>query len=85
MTASRLQSIAMLLSRSCYVRHWLHFNYPQQEPWLMAISVKGAGDQFNGLVDELTKTGFTLAHHEGLEIFTVPRTTEAGKPYRSSI
>ena len=81
MTAQRLQSLVLLLSRSCFVRHWLHWNYPAQEPWLMALQVKGAGDQFNGLADELTKSGFTLVYHDGQEVFTVPRTTESGAPY----
>jgi hypothetical protein len=40
MTASELQSIVLRLSNSAFVRHWLHWNYPCETPWVMAIEVR---------------------------------------------
>ena len=91
MTASRLQSIAMLLGRSGWVRHWLHWNYPQQTPWLMAIDVRdheGKPVEMNG---EMEKSGFTRTLEGQMDdsgacvIYTIPRTNEDGTPYTSHL
>jgi hypothetical protein len=33
----------------------------------------------------LASHGFTRVHHEGLIVYTIPRTDEAGQPYRSRL
>lgn len=82
MTADELHRLARRLGNSFWCRHWLHFNHPVQDPWLMAIScLDGDG---NPLMVALERHGFTRAVHEGgLIVYTVPRTDERGEPYRS--
>jgi hypothetical protein len=88
-TADQLQSIAMQLSRSGWARHWVHFNYPQQSPWLMAIDVRDHEGKPLELEGEMEKLGFTRTLEGEMDatgscvIYTVPRTDDAGLPYRS--
>jgi len=46
MCADTLQRHVARLSNSGFVRHWLHWNYPQETPWIMAIECRDN----NGLV-----------------------------------
>lgn len=57
MTANELQDIVRLLANQTYTRYWLHFNYPQKEPWLMAISVR---DPSRILDTEMQERGFSI-------------------------
>jgi hypothetical protein len=83
MTSDRLQSIARRLGNSFWCRHWLHFNYPLQEPWLMAVScLDGDGNPLNVALEGL---GFVKVHHGDLIVYTVPRTDERGEPFRSKL
>lgn len=87
MTAPQLQTLAMLLSRSLWVRHWLHWNYPCRDPWLMAISVHDADGchpfERSGIADELTKAGFVMEDQgKGDAVFVIRRTNENGTPYQ---
>jgi hypothetical protein len=84
MTADRLQSIALRLGNSCWCRHWLHWNYPRQDPWLMAVSCF----DYSGppTFPALVRRGFTLERLEsGLIVYTVPRLDGAGNPFRSEL
>ncbi len=56
-TASELQRIALRLSNQCFVRHWLHWNYPCVDPWVMAIECRDA--KHNPIrVKDLDQAGF---------------------------
>jgi hypothetical protein len=40
MTATELQDkVVRMLANWGWCRYWLHWNYPRQEPWLMAVQV----------------------------------------------
>jgi predicted Zn-ribbon and HTH transcriptional regulator len=90
MTADQLQSIAMLLSRSGWVRHWLHFNYPQESPWLMAIDVRDHNNRPLELNGEMEKSGFTKTLEGVMDqtgecvIYTIARTNSDGTPYATN-
>ena len=83
MNADRLQSIAARLGNSFWTRHWLHWNYPLSDPWLMAISCLDS--EGNPVHVALEGRGFVKIHHSGLIVYTVPRTDERGEPFRSTI
>lgn len=36
-TATELMKIATRLANQAHVRYWLHWNYPVEDPWVMAI------------------------------------------------
>lgn len=55
MEATALKSIVSVLANSCYVRYWLHYNWPANPP-LMAISVMGSGE-FSQIDKELKQKG----------------------------
>ena len=82
MTPEKLKQIALRLSNSCYVRYWLHFNYPQEDPITMAISVMGESD-VRQLDKELTELGFARHLEEGaFDIWTITKTSEAERSKR---
>lgn len=83
MTADRLQSIASRLGNSFWCRHWLHWNYPQQVPWLMAVSCLTFGG--SPVHVALEREGFTRIAPDGLIVYTAPRTDERGEPFRSEL
>lgn len=89
MTADRLQLLVTLLSRGAWVRHWLHWNYPSESPWLMAIDIRDSGNRPIDMNGEMEKSGFTrLANWEPITtgectIWTIPRTNRDGTPYVS--
>lgn len=66
MTADELQRIVVRLSNQAWVRHWLHYNRPEQ-PAVMAIQVVEYKKALNGKVlltpvecKELEKLGFVM-------------------------
>jgi hypothetical protein len=80
-TAECLRYYATRLGNSFWCRHWLHWNYPEREPWLMAISCRdGSGVPIRA---GLEAHGFAHLNHDGLHVYTVPRTDETGLPFRS--
>jgi hypothetical protein len=81
MTAAELQRIASRLGNAMWCRYWLHWNYPVQEPWLMAISCKAVdGDPID--LEDMGPHGFAREDGEGLIVYTVARTDDDGKPFR---
>lgn len=81
MTADCLQNYAIRLGNSAWCRHWMHWNYPEQDPWLMAISlldIKGRPTTAG-----LEVHGFARVEHDGLIVYTIARTDHAGQPFRS--
>lgn len=87
MTADRLQSLALLLSRAGWVRHWLHWNYPTREPWFMAIDPRDDKGKPMDLKGEMEKSGFARTLHGTMDdtgecvIWTIRRTNADGTPY----
>lgn len=81
MEASRLQSLAMMLSRGYYVRHWMMWQTHTGEgsKWLMAIGVKDFDGSPVDMGGEMEKSGFTEVE-PGL--WVIERTRADGSPYR---
>jgi hypothetical protein len=67
----------------------MHYNYPQQEPWLMAIQVVDCvgirKPEFQPIaVQQLERLGFVKVDgHVG--IYCIERTNEDGAPFRSDL
>ena len=73
MTLEALLVIVVRLSNQCFVRHWAHWNYPCESPWLMAISLLSDGD-LSALIAELKEKGLTYQGSDGLKhLFIVER------------
>lgn len=72
MTPEELHRIVRILANSCYVRYWLHYNYPET-PAYMAISVYGHGS-ISTLHKELKERGFTPLDDTDLYTWKVLRT-----------
>lgn len=83
MTVAELRQIVILLANSCYVRYWVHYNYPNQSPWLMAISVQS--DNVEQLAKELGEKGFHKVSGEQFHLWTVERIDDEGRPFTSEI
>ena len=81
MTATEIQNIARRLANSCWVRYWLHYNYPQESPWLMAISIMGA-KEIGDINIELTRLSFEYMAGDGFPLWVIPRTNEDGAPFQ---
>lgn len=79
-TADKLQSLVLRLSNQCYVRHWLHYNYPEESPWLMAIALHNHPN-FSILEEELTAIGFRNPDNRE-PIYTIERVDEKGNPFK---
>ncbi len=93
MTADELQRVARMLGNQCWCRYWLHWNYPQTEPWEMAISCVSMRMSDSGNVrisdpvpvEELKARGARAEVVDGLIYYIIARTDESGKPFRSEI
>lgn len=89
MTADRLRDMAGLLSNGCWCRYWLHWNHPQEDPWLMALSLIELRE-FGVAVDrtiygpDFEKEDFRIEHREGLRFLVIPRTNPDGSPFSLS-
>jgi hypothetical protein len=87
MTADRLQSIVLRLANSRPTRYWLHWNYPEPSPWLMALKVWTADGHRSRpsptLSRELRSLGGTWDDDNAAWIFE--RTDDAGQPFRSTL
>ena len=65
MHATELQNLARLLSNNSFVSHWLHWNYPQRKPWLMAIECKDRSTLKSVEVRDLVDRGFYYNAEDG--------------------
>lgn len=54
----------------------MHWNYPQTEPWQMAISCQSAGGS-DGDVPELKDRGFRAVERDGRWFYVIERTEDA--------
>lgn len=42
--AGEFQNLFLVLANQCPARYWMHWNYPNKNPWLMAIQVQDGFD-----------------------------------------
>ena len=61
MRSSTLQDLVVKLSNGCWCRYWLHHNYPNRNPWVMAIECRQFG------YDESGKFGLYPVKAGGME------------------
>lgn len=86
MTLERFERIVLRLANQTAVRYWIHWNYPYQSPWVMAVRAYPTNG-FNPTEEKLTAD---LAAH-GLEWdeddrqFYADRTNEDGTPFQCSL
>jgi hypothetical protein len=80
MTLDKLQSIVMRLANAAPTRYWVHFNYPRQDPWQMAVKTSERPAQSGALHRQMNDLGFTW--HEKFQLWVVERTDERGGPFR---
>lgn len=64
MKADELMQIATRLANQAFVRYWLHWNYPCEDKWLMAIEVRGRWGRAVEVPD-LIKKGFEWDEFDG--------------------
>ena len=73
MSASKLQRIVLTLANGSHVRYWLHWNYPCEKPWVMAVEIlrfncdaaEGPTDRMVGVQAEgMERHGFTWDEHD---------------------
>ena len=86
LTADALQLVALSLSNSTWCRHWLHWNYPQRSPWLMAVNCREAdGTPARLYASDLERRGFRRENLEGADYWTVERIHEDETPYTGHV
>lgn len=81
LTADQFQRIATVVSNKAFCRHWLHFSYPSQEPWLMALQIRdhdGIPIEMEGLEEK------GLFKNEDL-FYIARRVDEKGDPFTSDL
>jgi len=63
MKAFQLKELSKNLANKYFVRYWLHWNYPQKEPWIMAIEIRD--HDLNQVTDiqEMERFGFEKDDH----------------------
>ncbi len=72
MTLREFERIVLLLSKQGWIRHWIHWNYPQESPWEMALSFSDGSFEFN-LKSHLGARGFRFEMRRGHEYAVVTR------------
>lgn len=83
MTLDQFERIVLKLANQTAVRYWKHWNYPTQEPWVMALRVyptNGFNPQDDELIADLAARG--IEWDEVDRQFYADRTNEDGTPFR---
>lgn len=83
MTVATLQRLVLSIANCAHVRVWYHWNAPQEDPWLMAISViwwDGIPLEQDYLEDEYQMIRDVCWEKNG--VWTVERTNVDGSPFR---
>lgn len=81
MELGTLQDIVRMLANQCHVRYWVHWNYPNKQPWLMAINTIGNKVQESGFLER----GFTKNLRDEQIYWTIERTNKDGTPFDTSL
>lgn len=82
MTADKFHEIVLRLANASWVRYWLHWNYPSQAPWVMAVQAR----DYQGWpvrVLPLNTLGFEWDEEDRMHF--IDRTNEDGTPFRSEL
>lgn len=72
MTLEELQNIVLAIANHSHCRYWVHWNYPCENPWIMAINVDGYKPQ--SFFNEMRDKGFEVNHMKRHLIFVIERT-----------
>lgn len=84
MTLDELLRIVRVLSNSCFVRWWAHWNYPQKEPHQIAFcAINGKGEPESIYEGDLR--GYNKVELAGLTYYVFNRLNGDGTPYRSEL
>jgi hypothetical protein len=81
MTLNELQNIVLILANHSHTRYWKHWNYPNKEPWLMAINTTADKVEESGFLSR----GFIKRDMEGVEYWIIERTSEDGSPWDAGL
>lgn len=80
MTLQELQhKYVRLLANKIWIRYWIHYNYPIQDPWIMAIQARddnGKPQELPDLKEYKPKQKYKKFMYE------IPRTNEDGTPFQ---
>lgn len=81
----QLQSMALKLANSCWVRWYAHWNYPRREPWEVAISLADISGASVELYERDLPEGWrkVQAEKKWLVTYIWQRVDEEGKPYKN--
>ncbi len=75
MVIAELQRIVLRVSNQVLCRWYAHFNYPCEEPWLMAIEIP-TGFANGYFETEIIQQGFNLWSRYDTTIYVIKRTHE---------
>ena len=78
MKLEELMRINNRISNQTFARYWKHYNYPEEEPWLMAIAVvnssPGLEKELQGLGFYLAKREYSFVHQSSISYYAIART-----------
>ena len=85
MTADKHRENAAQIANSKWVRYWFHYNFPQENPWLMALHAKEAEGTCAKLNEtDMINLGYFKEVHDLEEYWLAERTNEDGGVYGGS-
>lgn len=86
MTLSDFERTVLLFANHTPTMYWMHWNYPCQEPWVMALKVyrtTGFNPPDEALADQLRQRG--LEWDEVNRVYVCRRTNEDGTGFTSPL
>lgn len=85
MTLTKFNRIILKLSNGCWVRYWVHWNYPNN-PCQMAFSAKEYDGANSALYEEdFIKEGFKKKYIDNQLYWIINRTNEDGSNFTSNL
>ncbi len=80
MSIEEMLQIVRILSNSCWVRWWVHWNYPQETPWKIAFCpIDDTGRPIG--IDETRLSDYEKISRHGLIYYVFIRKNEDGSPF----
>jgi hypothetical protein len=85
-TLGELRRIVLRLANQGWVRYWVHWNYPVESPWLMAIQVRDAHG-WDVSIRDLATWDIVDVRGPGMgrQVYVIERRDEGGTPFRSPL